>query len=225
MQRRMQERLVGAIILVALVVLVVPELLSGSRRPSPPRAIGTAASAAVSPRAAMRTVTVDVGSGPTAVAGVAPSRVSAAASPAPVAAPATTASPPPAPAAGTPPSRRTATAARPATVTRSATVTRTVRATPAATPSRPSPERRPASSSGDRWTIQIGSFADRANALRLARRWKARGYAAYVSSAGRGARALHRVRMGAFSNRDAALAFARKLRSQGQRASVVPPGH
>ncbi|MDE2296224.1 MAG: hypothetical protein KGL36_12325, partial [Gammaproteobacteria bacterium] len=61
----MQERLVGAIILVALVVLIVPELLSGSR-PSTPRATGTTASVVPSAPAPMRTVTVDVGARPPA---------------------------------------------------------------------------------------------------------------------------------------------------------------
>jgi DedD protein len=111
-------------------------------------------------------------------------------------------------------------------VTRSTRATRPAPATRPAAPSRAPAAHRPTTpATSGRWTIQIGSFTDRANALRLARRWKAHGYAAYVSTAGRGPRALHRVRMGAFTSRDAAIAFARKIRAQGQRASVVPPGH
>lgn len=198
MERRMQERLVGAIILVALVVLVVPELLSGSRRPAPaPTTVApssvVAPSSAVAP---MRTVTVDV----------AASRATPSSSVGPPVATAIPAAPPSTPpnAASVVPGRGATTAKPPSTGT----------AAPAAAPA-----------THGRWTIQLGSFADRANALRLARRWKKRGYAAYVSTAGRGARALHRVRMGAFTSRDAAVAFARKLRAQGQRSSVVPPGH
>ncbi|HVC01787.1 MAG TPA: SPOR domain-containing protein [Steroidobacteraceae bacterium] len=76
-----------------------------------------------------------------------------------------------------------------------------------------------------RWTIQLGSFEERSNALRLARKWKSRGYAAYITSIGTGARARHRVRVGAYPDRVAALAAAAKFRASGERASVVPPGH
>ena len=38
MDRRVKERLIGATILVVLIVLIVPELLSGPKRPPPRRA-------------------------------------------------------------------------------------------------------------------------------------------------------------------------------------------
>ena len=54
MDRRLKERLVGATILVALIVLIVPELLSGPKRPTlPPLAAGL-------PAAPSRSVVVDL---------------------------------------------------------------------------------------------------------------------------------------------------------------------
>ena len=54
MDRRLKERLVGATILVALIVLIVPELLSGPKRPGPPPL------AAGLPLAPSRSVVVDL---------------------------------------------------------------------------------------------------------------------------------------------------------------------
>ena len=48
MEQRVKERLTGAIVLVAIVVIVVPELLTGPRRPS-------------APEAATRSVTLELG--------------------------------------------------------------------------------------------------------------------------------------------------------------------
>ena len=45
MDRRVKERLIGASILVALIVLVVPELLSGPKPAPPPQPDRTAANA------------------------------------------------------------------------------------------------------------------------------------------------------------------------------------
>jgi DedD protein len=55
MDRRVKERLVGATILVVLIILIVPELLSGSKTPMPP-----APTSAAGPAEAVRNVTVDL---------------------------------------------------------------------------------------------------------------------------------------------------------------------
>ncbi len=55
MDRRVKERLVGASILVVLIVLIVPELLSGPKAPSP-----TAPRLPVSAPEPVRNVTVDL---------------------------------------------------------------------------------------------------------------------------------------------------------------------
>jgi cell division septation protein DedD len=55
MERHVKERLVGATILVVLIVLIVPELLSG-----PKRAAGTAQPSPAAPTETIRSVTVDL---------------------------------------------------------------------------------------------------------------------------------------------------------------------
>src|SRR6202011_5250019 len=56
MDRRVKERLVGATILVALIVLIVPELLSGPK----PRMTAVQPSSSAGPSEAVRNVTVDL---------------------------------------------------------------------------------------------------------------------------------------------------------------------
>jgi len=83
MDTRLKERLVGAVALVLIVVLVVPELLTGPRKTSPP--------AATEAPAQVRTVVVDLAhseadSGPRAAAADAAPVLAPAPAPAPAAA-------------------------------------------------------------------------------------------------------------------------------------------
>jgi DedD protein len=190
MDRRVKERLVGATILGVLIVLLVPELLSGPK----PAAVPTA-----NPAEPVRTVTVDL-----------TTRQSVAPSPAQVPAPAepdTAASasmPPPPPAAAQ-------------------------SAAPVAEPSAPleSPSSSPISAvseTGHRgWALQVGSFASRDNADKLAHQLKAQKYAAYVVSSGSGAAIRHKVRIGPLADRTAAEHLLAKLKTQKYSASIVAP--
>jgi cell division septation protein DedD len=54
--------------------------------------------------------------------------------------------------------------------------------------------------SGTGWTVQLGSFASRANAERLVGELKAKGYAAFSTESGSGGRILYRVRVGPAPN-------------------------
>ena len=65
MDRRVKERLIGASILVVLVVLVVPELLSGPKAPAPQLALPAAASPEPN-----RTVTVDLSTSKSAASSI-----------------------------------------------------------------------------------------------------------------------------------------------------------
>jgi len=69
------------------------------------------------------------------------------------------------------------------------------------------------------WSLQVGSFANRANAEKLAQNLRAKGIRVYVSSSG----AHHRVRAGPFPDRPSAERAAGKLRAQGHATSIVPP--
>ncbi len=228
MDRRVKERLVGAAILVAIVVLVVPELLPGSPR----RAAATSGHDApvAEPRDPMRTVTVDIS----------PNSVGPVPAPASESAPRTATSASGARVAGGPPpdarsASATAVAAPKSTAPQPGAVPAAILETPRSAPTSvaSTPASRTvagpvaaevAATGGGSWAVQLGSFKDRANALRLARYWKSKGYPAYLSSIGGGARALHRVRIGPYRDRKAALGAIAKLRKRGERANLVAPG-
>jgi len=87
-------------------------------------------------------------------------------------------------------------------------------ASPAPTPREPA-----AVDSG--WAVQLGSFASRDNAERLARELRQRGYRAFVSRFDSGKSVRHRVRVGPEQDRSKAEALAQRLRRDGQQVSIV----
>ena len=198
----MKERLTGAIILVALIVLLVPELLRGPVR-SAPRAV--AASAEEPP---LRSYTINLGDD--AHAHDAPAQPQSAA-PQPLAS-----APAPTPAAAPPPQTDTATAAAaPETPPPAAA------APPKPNPAPTSQAAPAAAAEAGAWMVQLGSFASRANAERLARQLKGQGFTASVSQ-GTSGRRLFRVRVGPAHDRAAATALQGKLKAAGHSGSVVP---
>jgi DedD protein len=202
MDRRVKERLVGASILVVLIVLIVPELLSGpAPGPVTPRL-------PVSAPQPVRNVTVDLATNkapaaePAAEAAAASSAqppetgsgdaASAVAEPTP-ASPAPPAPGPPAPLETTaPPPTSAATAAKPA-------------------------------AAGHSWAVQLGSFASHANADKLVRQLKAQGFSVYVLSGGSGPSLRYRVRVGPMADRGAAAQAGARLKSLGHVGSLVSP--
>jgi DedD protein len=228
MERRVKERLVGATILAVLIVLIVPELLSG-----PPTApVGP--KLPVSAPEPVRNVTVDLATAKPPV--IEP------ANPAPVPAP----QPPGTPSGA---AERTeagggATAGAGATTGAAATDAATTDAgaaagagavpgdaTPSArlestAPTPTTPAQATVSKSaaaGHGWTVQLGSFASRSNADKLARQVKGQGFSVFVLSSGSGAAARYRVRIGPLADRGAATQAAAKLKGLGHIGSLVPP--
>jgi DedD protein len=205
MDRRVKERLVGASILVVLIVLIVPELLSG---PAPAPATSRLRANAPEPR----NVIVDLGNGKAQATAPASDSVAAPAASAPSPAAASAVpnagdaahSSPEAPAAATPATAPAALENAPAHPTSLATA------------------RKPANS-GHSWAVQLGSFASRENADKLAHQLKAQGFAVYISPSGSGASSRYRVRVGPMADRGAATQTVAKLKSVGQVASLVPP--
>jgi DedD protein len=200
MERRVKERLIGATILVAFVVLIVPELLSGPKSTSP-QALGPPAATPDG----HRTVEVSMpgakdpmpSSEPAASAPVASASVPESIAETPAATPAVV--PPPAAPAPRAAPERTSTAApveTPATAPTSAT-----RA----------------------WAVQLGSFASRENAEKMQRELKAQGFSVYTSSQGVGSALRYRVRVGPLADRDSAERIAAKLKALGHEATIVPP--
>jgi DedD protein len=213
---KVKERLTGAIILVALIVLLVPELLTGPVRTTT-RAAAVASSAEGPP---LLSYTIKLGddararsaapaaSGP---AQPAPLTASAAADPAGTAAP-------PAPAGATTPVEPAAPAAvAPAAVAPAAVAPAAATAPPAAGPGGKSAAAAP----GAGWVVQLGSFASHANAEQLARKVHAQGFTVSVSQGSRGRR-LYRVRVGPVADRPAAMQLAQRLRASGHSGAVVP---
>jgi DedD protein len=201
MDRRVKERLVGASILAVLIVLVVPELLSG------PVPVPATSGLPVSTPEPVRNVTVDLATSkppePSPVDAPAASGAmasSAAASDAPPAAavPSSAASSVPTP----PVSAEAASAV--------ATPVEIARALPR--------------SAGHAWAVQLGSFVSRDNADKLARQLRAQGFGVYVLPGGSGPLLRYRVRIGPMPDRSAAAQTVAKLKSLGQVASLVPPG-
>ncbi len=208
MNSLVKERLTGAIILVALIVVLVPELLTGPIRPGA-RARGPAPSAEEPP---LRSYTIDLADEAHGGGTLQP-QPSSSASPARPAA-----EPIPAPLAGA------ASAAVAAGQTSPAHAQTPV---PAVTPAAASPAplapavATAAAASATGWVVQLGSFASRANAERLAQQVRALGYQVGVSRGTTGRR-LYRVQVGAAHDHAAAEQILSKLRAQGHNGSVVP---
>jgi DedD protein len=214
MERHVKQRLVGAAILLALVVLFVPEFLSGPK-PSPQALPATLT-------VPMHSYTVDLND-PTrttlqeAASAASPDPPPPSTTPAPVEAPgATPMSPPVAPGAA---------ASTPAEATAAASIESAPNTpmVPVASGAIARPPARLASAKGA-WGVQLGSFASKANAEKLAQLLQGKGYSVAVSGVGTGSAARFRVRIGQLADRESAQRLIARLLSQGHPATLVPPG-
>jgi DedD protein len=220
-ESRLKERLTGAVILVALIVLLVPELLSG------PGVTAQPTRTTDEDGAPMRSYTIDLaddGGAPRPTTGgesttefqplgaqddAAESEAGEAAAVQPDETPVASAE------------SETPAAAED---TQSAAIEESTPAPVAETP--PAPVAEPparASPPVSGWMVQVGSFASRQNAERLARELKSKGFAASVSESRGGGRNLYRVRVGPEADRAAAQAVLAKLRARGQRGAALMP--
>ena len=85
-------------------------------------------------------------------------------------------------------------------------------------PAEPPPTR----SSTGVWAVQLGSFSNEANAERLAAELREQGFAAFLSKLATGSGELHRVRVGPQRDREAAETMLARLERAGQNGQVVP---
>ena len=205
-----KERLTGAVILVALIVLLVPELLSGPVR-SAPRHAAVASSAEEPP---LRSYTINLADD-THSHGTA-AQTSGPQQPAPVA----SASAPTAD--GAAPSAPTAASQSAPHDSTPETARTPPPSEPAAAPATAVPGTPPVSTAGSgAFMVQLGSFASRANADGLARQVHRQGFQVSVSQGSSG-RHLYRVRVGPAHDRAAAAALVQQLHAAGHSGSVVP---
>jgi DedD protein len=224
MEESLKARLIGAAVLVALAVLLIPELLSGRKAVEPLSEEGTGSRGT-------RTFTIELGQaqGPTtrspttstaassAPAAVASSEASAVAKPA-VEAPV---GPSVEPAdATTAPARIAAAAPTTAKVVREpGAAPPTVETPPAATPAEPKPP--PASTAAGGWAVQVGAFGSAETARKLVRDLGGAGYGAFVAPVNRGGKTLYRVRVGPTADKAGAEQLAQRLKARGLPATVV----
>ena len=214
MDSRAKQRLTGAVILVALFVLLVPELLKG------PRATDAASGTPTDEGLHRYVIDLD-GSTPAAPA-------------ASTAAPSAVALPPVSPPIEAQPRAVPGESAAPApddapapdsSVTEVVTPAAASKA-PVVTPPAPHGETpRPAAAvpaEPGSFVVQLGSFGSKENADRLVRDMTAKGFAAFVAPITSGGRELYRVRVGPTRDRPAAEALAAQLRRIGQSGAIVP---
>ncbi len=193
----MKERLTGAVLLVAVMVLLVPEILSGPKRTSPAVSIAASGASDSAPAPAsgdadaMRSYTIKLD----------PPRPTDAA-PAPV-------EPTVEPMAEAPP------------VTPGTSETAAARVVePAQLAADPAARASSAPRAGA-FAVQVGSFGNRNNAERLVSELNSKGFPAYIGPATGGARPLVRVRVGPVQDRAEAAQLLDQLKRAGQSGSIV----
>jgi DedD protein len=212
---KVKERLTGAIILVALIVLLVPELLTGPIR-SAPRATGMTTRAAGEPP--LRSYTINLAEDAHAHGVTTPSGPEQPTPVAPAASPSTAQAGTLEGAPRSTPETATAAPAAPAAALPGAP---TAAATRPSSSSTPPPAAAIAGAAVGTWMVQLGSFASRTNAEHLARQVRAQGFTVSVSQGGSGRR-LYRVRVGPARDRAAASVLAQKLGASGHSGAIVP---
>ena len=225
MDRRGKQRLIGAVILVALAVVVVPELLSGSKLQAP--AVANSAQFPSAVPGPVRNVTMDLAGaeGRPAEGRPAASRPGAGRPNEPALLAANTAQTPPASTLAP----ETATTTAPASASTSPSAP-----TPAATPAHAGhtlglPQAPPLESaaappiSNASFAVQLGSFANRGNADSLLQQLKAQGYRAYESAESAGGAVRYRVRVGPLSDRGSAEKIMARLKAAGRDATLIAP--
>ena len=208
MEDALKARLIGATVLVALAVLLIPELLSG-RKPAEP----VVAQAGAGRGTRTFTIELDGASG-------SPVATQVARSPAP------TTTPAPLPTPGSEAAQVAGEASAPVAVPQP----KPAAAPPAAVPeprpevvARPAPEPAPVQVIPARggWAVQVGAFGSADAANKLVRQLQSADFAAYVAPVSRSGKTLHRVRVGPVTERAGAEALVPALKARGLPATVV----
>ena len=221
MEESLKARLIGAAVLVAIAVLLIPELLSG-RKAVEPVAEGGAGNRGT------RSFTIELGGAP------GQSAQSPTTSPQP-----STGSPPaPAPVADLPTAERepaAGSASQPEPMAAAERAppaeARTATAQPPTTEGSvespqvsAAPPPRPAAAApapGGAWAVQVGAFGSADTARKLVKDLTGAGYRAYVAPVARGGKTLHRVRVGPEADKASAEQVAQRLKGRGLPATVV----
>ena len=196
METRVRERLVGALVLVAIVVLLVPAILKG-RSPEP----------VTDPESApVRRIEMPIGDQP-------PAPEEQVLVPEPLMEETGPASPPPArPAAESPPETEA-----PAPVAPQRAPVPAPAQAPTSEPAPPAP----AAVSGSAWAVQLGAFSSKAKAEQLVAELRKRQFSAFVLEYRASGKVLYRVRVGPEQDRARAEATAARLAKEGFQTVVA----
>ena len=239
MESRAKQRLTGAIILVALFVLLVPELLTGPRNSQPP--------AETAGDDGLRRYTIDLNAQNAAGQSTAPAGQQAPVALPPVAEPMGPAQglavpgeaavpEPQSNKPNSPPDSSPVSAPASQAPAKSPSVTAPVATVPAPVVTAPAPASRAAPATVETprapppataaargsFVVQLGSFGSRENAERLVHDMTARGFTAFIAPITTNGRELYRVRVGPTRDRASAEALAVQLKRIGQSGSIVP---
>lgn len=223
MERKVKERLVGAAVLMAAAVILIPEMLSGHRgsstEPAAPQSRNDAP---------IKTYTIDL---------------SHSSSEQPPSAVVENRAPPPEePAAEQPAAAQPAAGdqAKPEVPQQTAAVQPEPQPQPATQAPKPAVVEQPTAAassaraplhplaSGDdaptsgRWAVQVGTFSKEANAQRLVKELRDQGQSAFVMPLKSGGATLYRVRIGPMKDRAGAEAALRELKSAGAKVVSHP---
>lgn len=247
MERATRDRLTGAVILVAIAAILVPEMLSG---PGDRAAPATEALADTGPPLTTYELSLDPAAPSRSVRQPEAEREPPAAETPPPAASAPVIAEPvedsgtaPAPASRAPAQDAPAAAVRTPEPARepAPAPAQAARATAPAPAAAPAPATSTSSSqrsqttaartaapatpaaAGGNWWVQLGSFSSEENARGLASRMRARGFTIEVSKVRSGSRDLFRVRAGPVKDRDSANALRSRLAAAGQQGTLVAP--
>ena len=226
MDESLKARLIGAVVLVAVAVILIPELLSGR---------GPAQSTAPVPgESGTRTQIIDIPVNGAATSALAPTPAAggqASINPGtpsgPPAAPADTGEAESTPASVPAPSTAVADTrpdpAPPATATTTASAASrpVVAPPPAPAAAVAQPATPPAAAARGGWAVQVGAFGSTAAAGKVVNELGSAGFRAYVSPVQRSGKTLYRVRVGPEADRSRADATAAALKGRGLPATVV----
>ena len=234
MERPVKERLVGAAVLMAAAIILIPEMLSGPDRES----VGRGGSR---DEGAIKTYTIDLNQPPGSTAPtatlqsddnrapppeeVAPPQTAAAPAPdEPQASPESVASttpaertPAPSPQRDSPPVVVETPPPTPAPTRAAAPPPKAETRPVASAPAAPTSPVRAASG----WAVQVGSYSSEATAGRLVNEWLAKGQPAFVMPVKSGGKTLYRVRIGPAKDRADAEAVLRTIKASAPGAAVV----
>jgi DedD protein len=207
----LKHRLTGAVILVLLAVLLLPELLTGSGQTSRARA---AADAANGEERSIRIDLTEAASSPAAAAAPEANEPAAVALPVPPSPPVEAEAAPAAPVAPATAVPAPATAVPAPAAAVPAPVVAASAAPAAATPSA-------AAVPAAAYYVQIGVFENKASARNLERKLRDKGFKPVVDEIQRSGKTLHRVRVGPEADRASANALRARLETAGHKGSVV----